>query len=69
MLGREIINQENFIIGNPLSIPTPICPVEYVEWLQKFVDTNNYVSQQLRQAVVKQKNIMIGVETQRSFRK
>lgn len=56
MLGRDIVSPVDLIIGNPPSTPSPPCPVEYVEWLQVVLaDTYNFVSENLRQAAVKQK--------------
>ena len=56
MFGHEIMSRVDLMLGNPPSSPTPICPVEYVEWLRiVLADSYDFVSENLRQAASKQK--------------
>ena len=56
MFGHEIMSPVDLMLGNPPSSPTPICPVEYVEWLRiVLADSYDFVSENLRQAASKPK--------------
>lgn len=38
---RENNSPIDLIIGNPLSNPYPVCPVEYVEWLRNTLENTH----------------------------
>lgn len=38
---RENNSPIDLIIGNPLSNPNPVCPVEYVEWLRNTLENTH----------------------------
>lgn len=56
MFCHEIMSPVDLMLENPPSSPTPICPIEYVVWLRiVLADSYDFVSENLRQAALKQK--------------
>lgn len=61
---RENNSPIDLIIGNPLSNPNPVCPVEYVEWLRNTLEnTHQSAHENLKHAAAKQKYYDRGFKT------